>query len=188
MNPQNQYVTQAEFARITGYSRSYVTNLKTAGRLVLNATGQVDVEASKSRIAETASMNRDDVAQRWGVQRRNDEDDGAGLNDEPAAGHRFQSARASKEFYSAELARIEFERRCGKLIDKADTEDAIGEVFGILRQNLEQMPARLAPELVGKELDAIRAIIKKAVFNYLTEMSREFAKRLQELGEGVDDV
>ena len=57
-------VTQSEFARILGVGRSYVTALKKADRLVLNAIGNVLVEESKKRIAETADPNRDDVAAR----------------------------------------------------------------------------------------------------------------------------
>ena len=57
-------VTQAEFARHIGVARSYVTALKKADRLVLNAIGNVLVEESKKRIAETADPNRDDVAAR----------------------------------------------------------------------------------------------------------------------------
>ena len=44
-------VTQAEFARHIGVARSYVTALKKADRLVLNAIGNVLVEESKKRIA-----------------------------------------------------------------------------------------------------------------------------------------
>ena len=54
-------VTQAEFARILKVARSYVTALKKADRLVLNAIGNVLVDESIKRIAETSDPNRDDV-------------------------------------------------------------------------------------------------------------------------------
>ena len=53
--------TQADFARRLGVSRSHVTGLKHAGRLVLTDNGLVDVDASIARIDATRDPNRDDV-------------------------------------------------------------------------------------------------------------------------------
>ena len=174
-------VTQSEFARKTGYSRAYVSNLKTAGRLVLTAEGLVDVEASKARIAATAAMSRDDVARRWSINRGGT--DSAEASGDPVAGHRFQNARASKEFYAAELSRIEFERQLGKLVEKADVEDAIEDCYGEFRQSLENLPHRLSPELVGKDLDAIRAMLKQEIFRSLEDMQRRLTERIEAAAE-----
>ena len=46
-------VTQAEFARHLGVGRSYVTALKKAGRLVMDADGRVLVEESMASLARS---------------------------------------------------------------------------------------------------------------------------------------
>lgn len=58
--PVRPACTQADFARMHGWARSYVTKLKLAGRLVMAPDGGIDVEASRRRIAETAAATRRD--------------------------------------------------------------------------------------------------------------------------------
>lgn len=188
----SNFVTQAEFARLLGISRSYVTALKKADRLVMNAIGNVLVEESRQRIAATSDPNRDDVAARWASQRITPisiktppvdqiEDDGA--ESIHAGGHDYHKARAQKEHFLAEQARIDFERAIGKLVERADVDAAIADVVTTFRQRMENLPHRTAPELVGKDLDAIRAMLKQEVHGALVEMEREFSRQLSEIGE-----
>lgn len=181
-------VTQAEFARLMGWARSYVTALKKADRLVLNPIGNVLVEESKRRIAETADPNRDDVRQRHADGRGNpavdgpeSEKTGEGEGD-PIESHDYQRSRAKKEHYLAEQARIEFERAIVKLVEKSDVDAAVSDVITAFRQRLENLPHRIAPELVGKDLDAIRATLKQDVHGALAEMEREFSRQLEQMG------
>jgi len=51
-------VSQAEFARMNGWDRSYVTRLKQAGRLVMTADGRVDVEASRAPLFSPATREK----------------------------------------------------------------------------------------------------------------------------------
>jgi len=185
-------VTQAEFARMIGCARSYVTALKKADRLVLNAIGNVLVEESRQRIVETADPTRDDVAQRWAAERGKTlaVDAAAGAETEEAeneapAGHDYQRSRAKKEHYLAEQARIEFEREICKLVEKADVDAAVADVVTAFRQRLENLPHRIAPEIVGKDLDAIRATLKQEVHGALAEMEREFSRRIDEVGSEI---
>lgn len=178
-----QAVTQAEFARMMGWSRSYITALKKAGRLVLNAIGNVLVEPSIARIKETADPNRDDVAQRHAAERSkpptpDDEEEAEAT----IGGHDYQKARAQKEHYLAEQARIQFERDIGKLVEKSEVDAAVGDVVTAFRQRLENLPHRTAPELVGKDLDAIRATLKQEVHGALAEMEREFSRQIEQIG------
>lgn len=172
-------VSQAEFARMEGKNRSYITALKTAGRLVMTADSRVDVEASRAKIAATADPNRDDVSKRWANTR-------APAADEPSAsdkiGSSYQTARAVKEKFAAMTAKLDYERAIGKMIEKAEVESAIEDVTSVIRQTLENLPHRTAPELVGKDLDAIRATLKQEVHGALADMEREFTKRLNQMG------
>ena len=181
-------VTQSEFARLLGVGRSYITALKKADRLVFNEIGNVMVEESRQRILETADPNRDDVVQRWAHARckpveaeQETDDDG----DEKPAGHDYQKSRAQKEHYLAEQARIQFERDVGKLVEKSDVDAAVADVVTTFRQRLENLPHRTAPELVGKDLDAIRGTLKQEVHGALSEMEREFSRQLEQIG-GVE--
>lgn len=178
-------VTQAEFARIYKVGRSYVTALKKSGRLVLDEQGRVLVDATIQRINETADPNRDDVAARWAAERKATPPAPPvePPEDEPTqGGHDYQKSRAQKEHYLAEQARIQFERDVGKLVEKAEVEAAIGDLVTTFRQTLENLPHRTAPELVGKDLDAIRATLKQEVHAALADMEREFTKRLNQMG------
>jgi len=181
-------VTQAEFARLLGVGRSYITALKKADRLVLNAIGNVLVEESRQRIIETADPSRDDVVQRWAHARgkpvevgQEADDEGDEKDEGRPSGHDYQKSRAQKEHYLAEQARIQFERDISKLVEKSEVDAAVADVVTAFRQRLENLPHRTAPELVGKDLDAIRAILKQEVHGALGEMEREFSKRIDQL-------
>lgn len=180
-------VTQSEFSRMIGVGRSYVTALKKADRIVLDDAGRVLVEESRKRIVETADPNRDDVVQRWALSRgkvaEQPESEEPEAGDKPAgADYHYQKSRAQKEHYLAEQARIQFERDIGKLVEKSDVDAAVADVVTAFRQRLENLPHRTAPELVAKDLDAIRAILKQEVHGALAEMEREFSKLIEQLG------
>lgn len=171
-------VSQAEFARMEGKARSYITALKTAGRLVMTADGKVDVEASRARIAGTSDPNRDDVSKRWAETRATPEEPSAA----DKIGSSYQAARAVKEKFAAMTAKLDYERAIGKMVEKTEVANAIEDVTSVIRQALENLPHRTAPELVGKDLDAIRATMKQEVHAALADMEREFTKRLNQMG------
>lgn len=177
-------VTQAEFARMEGKARSYITALKGAGRLVMTDDGLVDVEASRARIAGTADPNRDDVSARHAAARHNPTVNPENAeNSKDKIGNSYQAARAVKEKFSAMQAKLDYERAIGKLVERAEVSAAIEDVTSVFRQALENMPHRTAAELVGKDLDAIRATLKQEIHNALADMEREFSKRIEQLGE-----
>lgn len=173
-------VSQAEFARMEGKARSYITALKQDGRLVM-VGDKVDVEASRARIAGTSDPNRDDVADRW-QQQRAAPAAAVDAGQEQKIGNSYQAARAVKEKFAAMTAKLDYERAIGKLVEKTEVEAAIEDVVTTLRQTMEQIPHRTAPELVGKDLDAIRATLKQEVHGALAEMEREFTRRLNHMG------
>lgn len=174
-----QAVKQSEFANLMGWDRSYVTKLKKAGRLVLDDRGHVLVEESKKRIEDTADPNRDDVKKRWGDQRGEDQP----AKQQDSIGSSYQQARAVKERYQALHAKLEYEAASGQLIKKIDVDAAVSDVVTMFRQALEQIPYRTGPELVGKDLDAIRAVLKQDVHAALSDMEREFNSRIDRISK-----
>lgn len=188
-------VSQAEFARIIGCAKSYITALKQAGRLVLDDSGKVLVDASQRRIAETADPVRDDVRARHArqrdengahstVDRENDPKPTGEDPDDEAGNHDFQAARAKKAYFDAEMARIEYEKRLGKLVEKQDVESAVADLVTAFRQAVENMPHRVSAELVAKDIDAIRAILKQEIHGALSDLEREITKAIAHLGDG----
>lgn len=189
-------VKQIDFAALLGCSRSYVTKLKGDGRLVM-VGDQVDVEASRARILDTADPNRDDVARRWATQRGrpiavSGEPDPLGAAEQPeiapedaprrdSATSSYVDARARKEQAQADLSEMERDKMRGVLIERVAVEAAIEDVMTTVRQALEQQPHRVAPMLVGQDLDYIRATLKQETAAVLGEMVHNFAKRLRVL-------
>ena len=160
-------VSQAEFARIINASRSYVTQLKKSGRLVLNSGGLVLVDESQAKIKDSADPSKDGT-----------------LKSIDQVGHSYAAARAVKERYQAMLAKLEYERSTGILVLKADVESAVSDIVTRFRLAAENMPFRAAPELVGQDLDRIRAVLKQHVFEMLTDLATGFDKQLEDMGEG----
>lgn len=182
----NQHCTQAEFARLLGVAKSYVTKLKEHGRLVMSADGKlVDIEASKARVAATADPGKPDVSAKWAapaVVAKPAADYG---DDAPAgSGSKYHDARAEKEHYAALSAKLDYEKAIGKVVDKADVQAVVEDVITQFRQGLENLPYRLAPELVGQDLDGIRAALKQEVFDSLAKMQRGFVRQMEEIGKG----
>ena len=177
-------VSQSQFARLIGVARSYITALKNAGRLVM-VGNQVDVEASRARIAGTADPNRDDVAQRWAEQRPQAAavDAGNAANSQDKIGNSYQAARAVKEKFAAMQAKLDYEKAVEKVVDKAAVDMRVEDRFQMFRQSLENLPPRIAPELVQRDLDFIRSLLKQEINAALQEL----AKSIKTIGQLGDD-
>lgn len=182
-------VNQSKFAQIIGVDRSYVTRLKKHDRLVLDDDGYVLVDESIQRIKDTADPNRDDVVSRWKNERgvlapvvpvQSTELPPELAEDDSPEEHSYQRARAKKEHFLAERARVDYLRDIGELVPIADMRAAVADVVTAFRQTLEQLPHRTGPELIGKDLDGIRATLKQDIRAALSDMEREFTKRLSE--------
>lgn len=186
----SRIVNQSKFAQIIGVDRSYVTRLKKHDRLVLDDDGYVLVDESIQRIKDTADPNRDDVVSRWKNERgvlapvvplQSTELSPELTEDESPEEHSYQRARAKKEHFLAERARVDYLRDIGELVPIADMRAAVADVVTAFRQTLEQLPHRTGPELIGKDLDGIRATLKQDIRAALSDMEREFTKRLENI-------
>jgi len=171
MTTQETSCNQVQFAKLLGCDKSHVTRLKQNGRLVITAAGLVDIEASKARIAETEG-GRDDVAARHAA----DKGQQAAKPDESRV-----SAQTRKETAQADIAEMERDKLRGKLIERELVEQALDEVVAFARQGIENLPHRVAGQLVGKDFDAIMATLKQEVVTLMGDMHREACKGLAEL-------
>jgi hypothetical protein len=176
---------QAEFAAFVGWDKSHVTRLKQLGHLVLTDAGLVDYPASLRRIAENADPARD--AQRQAAAARSPAPPSAPEVPPPAPAPevdpKYASSRADKEYWAAQTAKLEYEQLVGKVVYRADVDKVVADVALQFRQALENQPHRLADRLVGLDLAAIRGRLREDGQEILAELSRGFAKRLQQLGQ-----
>jgi len=198
--------TQAEFARLMGVNRSTVTRTwKQAGRLVM-VGDLVDVEASRARILATADLARSDVAERHAAERgavvgQGVETVKVGAGDTATArsealppttpaidhiGNSYQAARAVKEKYAALSAKAEYERLIADLLPRQDVDQALDDLVATIRSGLENLPHRAAGQLVGKDYDAIIALLKQEVVDMMGEMHKSARQQLATLtGQNV---
>jgi len=166
--------TRSKFATRIGKDKSYVTRLDQAGRLVLVGEGRsalVDVEASLKRIEETTG-GRDDVAARHAAAKG---------QQSPKPDETRVSAQTRKEMAQADVAEMERDVMRGKLIDREQVEAALADVVAFARQGVENLPHRVAAQLVGKDFEQVVAILREAISDSMAETHKEASKRLAEL-------
>lgn len=146
-------VRQAEFARMLGMSRCQITTYKHQGRLVLDENGLVLVEESRKRLEETRDPRRQDVVDRHAREK-------AAKAAARAQAEQLQDkaseidvslieVRKRREMAKAEIAEMERDKMRGLLADVAEVRRLMSEAGTLVRQSLESVPDRLAPELAG---------------------------------------
>lgn len=175
--------TLAEFARLEGWKKSYATQLRQAGRLVMVPTpdgDRVDVVASRARIAATSDPSKRAVADRHAAARAADApaaEPASTGTDEPAtestgfAYWRERSERAKALTAERELAVTE-----GQLVQRADVIATITEGVVTLRTRLEALPDTLGPQLAAEPDEGrCRALLAEAVEDLLGDLARKLS-------------
>ena len=171
--------TQAAFARRIGVARSLVSALKDAGKIAVDEKDMVDVDATAKLLVETATGKKVSSAERWAAdylrQRNNSEKVNPDDFIEQQVGRRADSV-AVREYYDAELRKIDYLQRSARLMPTEDVVAAVADAATTLRTGLEALPDLLAPQLVaiGDETQA-RAVIADHVEILLGELCARFA-------------
>lgn len=184
-----EVMKQIAFAEYLGVARSYITQLKQQGRLVMTERGLVDVEASIIRIQETADPNRDDVAARHAKERGAPTAVAAAAEktEKPAKQKRekdpnqitFADGRAKEQHFRALQAELDYQKAIGEVVPVADMRHAVADMVMTFRQAMENMPHRLAADLVGQDHDYIRAALKREVHDMLAELQRACDEKIK---------
>jgi hypothetical protein len=186
---------QIVFAARVGVDRSQVTRWKRKGRLVLEGD-LVNVEASLQRIEATRGTRHD-------VTARHDAERGQSLAfalpepaDRPAVdpapadvaadpqpgmdldaiGRRTRIAQMEKEEHVAALKRLERAQREGQLIDKGEVAGAATDAVAVILSAAEAIPDRLAPLLIGADVERARAILRDEVETLLSTVSHQMGR------------
>lgn len=150
-------VSQSEFAALMGWSRAYVSKLKKQNRLVMNEAGKVLVEETKALLEASADPSKAAVAERH--QRDRVEKDVAAhvatdappeASPPPAAGeYNYQSSRAHREHYLAQLAESEARKAAGELVERGAVEAAAFAAGRQVRDLTLGLPKQIASELAA---------------------------------------
>jgi len=178
---EDEALTQKEFAARLGVRPSYVTALKQRGRLVLTEDGRrVLYHASLERIRETRDPSKitpkpphaepaPEAAEALGSLAE------ASLPDEP--GLDYQTARAKREHYNAELARLEYQKAIGQLVEIDLVREVILNATTTLRTQLEQMAERIAPRVLDSADESeVRSVILEEVEHALGDLAQTFRR------------
>lgn len=198
----DEAITLKQFAGVLGVEPSYVTKLKQAGRLVLDARGRVLVSASKKLIAETAGRS-DGARNHWSSKRSQkaaaaassgapvdlpEDSDTSASSEETAASDSSAEPRTNSQTYwnrreaaaRAQLREMELEERMGKLVDVEVVKGAAANIGTMLRSALETLPDQLAPALVGMNDEGqIHAVL----IEHMEAVLRDISAKLEAVGE-----
>lgn len=89
----------------------------------------------------------------------------------------YHKARAIRETYAARLAKLEFEERSDKLISKDDVDIKYFQLARQLRDRLQQIPRKVAPEIVAlvvadPDMRGVTDILDVAIREALEDLAR----------------
>ena len=194
-------VSQAEFARIVGVSKPYISKLVKSGKLNLNANGKLSLEESQ-KILNTSKnpsfdANREHAKKQKGVPLKErvkkaqlikpepkpketekdliDEEDTKDLNSDSMykINILFNKARAAEKVALAKLRDIDVKLKKGELLEADIVKKEAAEVGNLITQKLYNMVHKLAPLLVGIETQKqTKEILENEVEIVLEELNR----------------
>ena len=176
-------LSQADFAKHIGKTRGYITQLKTAGRLVMSGD-LVDVEATLKLIDETKDMSKSGVAQRHEAERQAKmtvNETLPNVDSGEKAGRVYQQSKAQREYYNALAAKRDYELSAGKLLVAENVISIVTGAASVVRIRLESLPDILAPQFAAEtDEQKIRAIFHDQIEHLLTELSNQFKNLAKE--------
>ncbi|MBF0140112.1 MAG: hypothetical protein HQL74_07515 [Magnetococcales bacterium] len=188
-----------EYARHRGTSHTAVQRAIKAGRIKVGKDGRIDsVKADRDWEANTLQSQTpgkrindppipepqrnigphvipmpDNNQPRRQAQSGSAEQDQKGIPN-------YQTSRAIREAYNAKIARIDFEQRMGKLVDRADVINAAFENARKIRDRINAVPSRLGASIAalapGTNIGAVERLLAQEFSKILDELSQYLAK------------
>jgi hypothetical protein len=176
--------SKSQFAKRISRAPSYITELLSHGRLVLDATGKkIDVEASLAKLAETSSGANPAVAERHAQARKS-----------PAAKKKPRLAKNTDEeptrasyksqvlHFENEQIKLEIELRQSKRFDLGDVRREALNLGNTLRASLERLVDQTAPRLSVMQSAAERKqLLKIELLKLKTAVKAEFPRSLRRM-------
>jgi len=158
-----QFVKKADYARMHGWHRSYVSKLQREGRIVLSADGKlVDWAATDQLIGNTSDPSKLGVADRWSEHRQErdvrvelrpatatttepppDEPTGSSSGSLGGSTRGFHYWREMREKELALAAQRERQKLDNELVDAAAVRNATEQLARQVRDRLLALPERI---------------------------------------------
>jgi len=158
-------MNQTQYARHRGITRAAVYKKIKCGHIVLNAAGLINVREAKKREQEFAHP------------RKGRPSPNTPQPDREVGGKTYAQVLRLKEFYKGRREKLAYRREIGQLVLKSAVEKDAFETARIIRDNLLNIPTRVAGELAG-ELGLTQGQGQEQVFQIL---NREILQALEGL-------
>ncbi len=159
MRKQQPGMSQTQYAKSRGLNQSWVGELQRRGVLVLLPNGRIDPGPSDQARARlivprmrrtTSNVSRDS----------------------------FFQARAIREGYSAKLAKLEYERQSGKLVDGDVVLEKVTAAFANVRVRMRGLAMSLAPVVTAQSSVAVtEKLLSAAIDSALLGLSDDVLQR-----------
>jgi hypothetical protein len=150
------------YARHRGVALAAVQKAIASGRISTQPDGSIDPEIADVQWADTT---------RWGASNTMNGAEVAG----DSSGRKlsvYAEARAERERYAALLAKLEYERRAGRLVRRDQVEDAIFKTAREFRDRMQNIPDRVAAT-ISAETDP--AVIHQILSHEIRTALNDFA-------------
>jgi hypothetical protein len=156
-------MTIREYARHRGVSHTAVRKAIASCRIELEPDGTIDPEKADAM---------------WENRTRTD------VNPKPTGGPDYHQARAVKETYAAKLAKLEYEIKTGRLLNKDEVDVCFFNRARELRDRIQMIPRRVAARLAA-ETDArsVEDILDTEIREALVDLSTPPHERLVNANE-----
>lgn len=149
-----------EYARHRGVDPRAVSQAIKDGRIKRGSNGKIDFEKADAAWEENSAPRIDDAIKRGGP------------SEVPVTVNAYAKARAMREAYAAQLAKLEFEERAGKLIEAEKVRNAWAQVCVAIRSAVNGMPQKLAPKVfAARDLREVNEIIESECRDLLRQLS-----------------
>lgn len=181
--------SKSQFAKRINRAPSYITELLSHGRLVLDATGKkIDVEASLKKLAETSSGANPAVAARHESARAKPKSKKIKNTDEtPEIGGRAKY-KSMVLHYENQQIKIEMMLRRGLRFELADARRESQSLGNTLRASLERLVDQTAPRLsVMKSKSDRLNLLSNELKKLKTIIKAEFPRAMRRLQKGKKD-
>lgn len=163
----------SEYARHRGVSPGMITKAVNQGRIKPCGMNGKRAVFDFDQCDSDWERNRDPSNRGWENPKRVEVEVVEPVVVDDTSSMTFNEARTLRERYQAQLARLEFEEKAGKLVDGETVRREYFKQARVARDNLLNIPDRLAPLVVGRtDLHEVRMLILEEVHKICEELAK----------------
>lgn len=170
-------LTQTDYAKRIGVSQPYISKLIKLGKLHAEATGKIDPAKANAELKKTLDPGQM-KKQKPAPPTNSMSDDALGIDNKKNSPS-FSDARTANEIIKAKIAKLEYDKLVGTVIDRQETEKQIFDLVQTIRDSLLQIPDRISPKISSDHSiqHQVRQGLLTEITNILEEMTIDFCKK-----------